>query len=373
MLKENLEIRDTVSGESTAMLPLEPIAPLPAFSNIPGLSGGGDTANNVLNPGIGVPVTATHHADPSKESVDDGTARAELLPDRTLPAIVIHNGFAVKLRTRLPSKPRDVDFELLIASVREAWNQRNTLMQQRVSTELRAQAFCRALCLGDKDEAAALYKAVLSGEEHPHACVAEPVVSAMLSANERPRAAQSLIENSLAKMVKQLPGIKFVTESKGIGLVTFAGIVGEAGDLSNYSNPGKLWKRMGLGVHTDGKRQRRVKGVNAEEAMAIGYVARRRSLMWNMGASLLRANGPLRSLYDDRKPYELAKCEAIAADPELRKHWGSQEGNYAPVKHAHDRAKRYMEKRILLYLWVAWKRERGQLANEARAEFAPLP
>lgn len=46
-------------------------------------------------------------------------------------------------------------------------------------------------------------------------------------------------------------------------------------------------------------------------------------------------SGPLRLLYDERKAYEAGRVETPA--------------------HAHNRAKRYIEKRLIRDLWRAWR------------------
>lgn len=56
--------------------------------------------------------------------------------------------------------------------------------------------------------------------------------------------------------------------------------------------------------------------------------------MWNVGACIVKAGGPLKEAYDARKVIEATKVETKA--------------------HAHNRAQRYIEKRFLRQLWRAW-------------------
>jgi hypothetical protein len=143
----------------------------------------------------------------------------------------------------------------------------------------------------------------------------------------------------LEKQAIQLPVWEaFVRGVRGCGPLGLALIVGEAHDLERYANPAKLWKRMGLAVMPDGRCQRRV--ADTEGGLAQAYAPRRRSLMHVLGDSLVKLNdGVYRAAYDERKAYELARA------PEMR-----------PIV-AHKRAMRYMEKRFLLHLWQAWRRE----------------
>jgi hypothetical protein len=120
---------------------------------------------------------------------------------------------------------------------------------------------------------------------------------------------------------------------RGFAEMSLASIVGEAGNLSNYKNPAKLWKRFGLAV-INGQRQRKVKGIDALEQ---GYNPKRRSVAWNVGECLIKSGGEdsyYRALYLERKEYEAAREKK-------------------PII-VHRRAARYMTKRFLRNLWVAW-------------------
>lgn len=144
------------------------------------------------------------------------------------------------------------------------------------------------------------------------------------------------VEKNLIREAKKLPVWTWVEQVNGAGALTLGNIIGETGDLGLYGNPAKVWKRMGLGL-VDGERQRRVK--DAEQAERHGYNPRRRALMHVVGTNFLRARtGPYRTLYDERKDYELAR--------------GITKG------HAHNRALRYIEKRFLRDLWREWTKSK---------------
>ena len=55
------------------------------------------------------------------------------------------------------------------------------------------------------------------------------------------------IEKTMEKFAGELHVAPWVLEpaQKGFGLPSLAVVVGEAGDLANYPNPGKLWARFG--------------------------------------------------------------------------------------------------------------------------------
>lgn len=150
---------------------------------------------------------------------------------------------------------------------------------------------------------------------------------------------QKPYDKAIEKLAKQLPVWAWIeSDVRGCGASMLGQIIGETGDLSNYSNPAKVWKRMGLAVMSDGKRQRRVTG---DDAIEHGYNAERRSLMYVLGDCLVKLNGEgvYRKLYDERKELELAR---LPADTKGRQGW------------AHARASRYMQKRFLVHLWERW-------------------
>jgi len=142
-------------------------------------------------------------------------------------------------------------------------------------------------------------------------------------------------EKEMVSIACGSPLAPFVWQTRGFGYLGLAQILAEAGDLSNYANPGKLWKRFGLAVF-DGKAQRR--SSDRDLAIEMGFSPRRRAVMWNIGDSLVKQGVKYRQLYLERKAYEQA------TSPGLR-----------PIQY-HRRAQRFMEKRLLRDLWSFWGR-----------------
>lgn len=173
--------------------------------------------------------------------------------------------------------------------------------------------------------------------------IAVSAAPALVHCVETTMAARKAVEKQLEKLAKSLPVYAtFTKPTKGLGAGGLALIIGETGDLSQYANPAKVWKRMGLAV-INGERQRRVAG-NADAALLHGYSSHRRQIMWNIGDSMVKVGDTYRQVYLDRKEYEKAK------DPD------------ATPMHHHRRAQRYMEKRILRDLWRAWRDLHGVAA-----------
>jgi hypothetical protein len=189
-----------------------------------------------------------------------------------------------------------------------------------------------------------------------------PVIMASVQARKPFDDIESTAEKAMAKLAAEMPVASWALPIRGFGPVSLAIIVAEAGDLANYANPGKLWKRMGLAPISKGDKTLagatwRRGGLTAADWTDAGYSMKRRSLMWNIGDALIKGNGdgPYRTLYLARKQFEREKAEAAglivapsASIPKKDAHLYMSDG------HIHRRAQRYMEKRLLRDLWNAW-------------------
>ena len=247
----------------------------------------------------------------------------------------------------------------LIDAIREQWKRRVAWHRAEKSLTLQAKAICRRLCGGCKTEAEKVFKAVHGKGEHDLANIAFAATWPLIEARNVLEVQRKAVEKQLEKMVKDLHVYEWVKATRGVGPLMLAGIVGEAGDIGSYKSVSALWKRMGLAVMPSG-RQRRIAGV---EALDHGYSPERRSLMWNIGACILKAQvrkdpedeekriglDYLGQLYLERKAYEAERVETKA--------------------HAHNRSQRYIEKRFLRQLYAAW--QRGQTLGETQVRPAP--
>ncbi len=230
-----------------------------------------------------------------------------------------------------------------IAELREQWRRRQAWHRAEKALTLQAKALCRRLAEGgDKGEADRIYKAALGKGSHPMADIALAAMFPLTEARDSVAKHRAAVEKRLVKLAKELPVAPWVEATRGVGLLSLAAIVGEAGDLGGYANPARLWKRLGLAVMPDGTRQRRIGGA---DALDHGYSPARRSVVWNIGACIVKAGGPLKEIYDARKAYEAERVETKA--------------------HAHNRAQRYTEKRFLKLLWSEWRR--GEIGHSDHA------
>ena len=143
-------------------------------------------------------------------------------------------------------------------------------------------------------------------------------------------------------MTAQLPVYDWVQSIRGCSDNALASIIGESGNLDNYDNPAKLWKRMGIGlVEHKGKHIRQAKSKTKALAELMGYSPKRRAILFVIGGNIIKARKGATGLAAELLTYyEAEKAKAIAA--------GLTRG------HAHKRAQRHMEKRFLKLLWREW-------------------
>lgn len=201
-----------------------------------------------------------------------------------------------------------------------------------------------------KKAAASVISAVLAKKKTGYDFLA-PLILQMEDGIAAPRKIADEHGKQLVRLVKQLPVSVWVAGVRGFGLMNFARIIGEAGDLSLYANPGKLWKRLGLApIESKGKNQMpstwRLKGgLTAEEWTLAGYSPRRRGISFVASECLLKLNkGEYRKRYDEAKATFKEKhpdCKDI---------------------HAHKHAMLCMVKRLILNLWVEWNSHMKKLA-----------
>ena len=223
-----------------------------------------------------------------------------------------------------------------IAMIYRTWRNRQNMVRADGKLVLQIKAICRGFADGDIKEANKLFSALKKGQGSFDLITAtEPFFQARMPLEE----SRKSFEKWLIDLAKQLPAASFVDKVKGFGHLGLAGIVGEVGDFMAYEKElDGIYKRAGLAV-IDGERQR--KHSNADMALVHGYSPSRHAVFWTIGDSLLKSQGkdenagPYRVIYDNRKEYERARVDTDG--------------------HAHNRALRYMTKRLVRDLYKEWK------------------
>lgn len=272
--------------------------------------------------------------------IQGNNALAETFPDVGHPVC----------ETRLPA----ADIGETLALIVENWRARQDFLRARMRLELQAQAVCRRYCDGDREEAAKLWAKVKKDSSHELMVWLEPYILAMVPLD----AAKHKVELKLAKLAKKLPVYDWAKGVLGFGDVSLAAVVGECAiGPGEYRTVSALWKRMGMAVF-DGQRQRKVSG---DAAIEQGYNPTRRSLMWNIGCCLIKAQ--IRSEKDEKgkkvegSEYAIGEYGQLYLDRKayLRERTASDEKPMPPFM-LHKNAQRYIEKRLLRELWKAWRR-----------------
>jgi len=227
-----------------------------------------------------------------------------------------------------------------IDQIKELWRRRQTVHRAEKSLTLQATAVCRRYVGGDKTLAQKLLIEIERGKHHGPAAMA---CASLLAAREIVEADRLPLEKELAKLASTLPVAPWVESVRGFGLASLYSIIGETGDLFNYATVSRVWKRMGMAV-IKGQRQRKVAGVGAKEQ---GFAPHRRSVVWVIAGNMIRATKPggkepYRAYYEKEKAKQFAKGITL--------------------KHADNRAKRHMTKKLLCDLWVAWHKGAAKIS-----------
>lgn len=194
----------------------------------------------------------------------------------------------------------------------------------------------------------------------------KPIILATLHGIRQLERTQKEFEKEMLAASKSLPVADWVMQpdQRGFGLLQLAIVIGECGDLSNYANPGKVWRRMGCAPWShDGKTQmgatwRGGKGgkLPSEQWELYGYSPRRRSIAYMIGEGLVKQNMKPRSdtdiesdsvnvprhSYIYRARYDQAKAKIAELHP-----------GYSP-KRCHMHGMLLATKLLLRNLWRQW-------------------
>lgn len=214
-------------------------------------------------------------------------------------------------------------------------------------------------------EAAALIKAVAeSGDDSGF----NSVIRTTLIGIDAFNALKDTFEREMVRLARRLPVAAWVQapQRRGFGLLFLAIVVGEAGDLSDYANPAKLWRRMGCAPWSFGGktlmaatwRSGKEGKLPASEWESYGYSPRRRSIAYLIGEGIVKQNTVLGGSADAYAetdsgsaaavpgPYRLRYDEAKARARELHP-------EYSDLR-CHRHAMLLATKRLLRDLWVEW-------------------
>jgi len=262
----------------------------------------------------------------------------------------------------------------LCADIRELQRQRVVNLKSRIMIENRlvatvasADGYRAGLDEEDRLKRFAAARKVIEGVrgdergETEKAIASHPLIRATLPAIAGFDAMVDGYEKAMVKLVKQLPVAAWTAkpEQRGFGLLMLAQIVGECGDLAEYANPGKLWKRMGCApIEAHGQTLmpstwRWTKpGLSAEEWEEAGYNPRRRSIAYLIGEGIVKQNGD--GPY--RRRYDFVKTKAAA-----------EHDDWKPLR-CHRHAMLLATKMLLRELWIEWTGQDHDYVWQNKAE-----
>jgi hypothetical protein len=192
--------------------------------------------------------------------------------------------------------------ELRSLQRRRAWfiKSRNMVANRLRATVAGASGYSTSMTEGQRrkamKDADETIKKVKEGMEHP----CSMLILTTLPAIEGFDDARKALEKEMLKLAKRLPAAAWVEkpEQRGFGLLFLAIVIGETGDLNNYANPAKVWRRLGCApFQSNGKtlmgatwRKGKEGKLSADEWEQFGYSPRRRSIAYLIGESIVKQN-----------------------------------------------------------------------------------
>jgi len=209
-----------------------------------------------------------------------------------------------------------------------------------------------------------LIKDVRAGKDSPFVGVVQTSDKARLPADDM----RKTCEKQMEQLVRQLPIAKWFEGDdddssgnggiRGIGALGVATIIAETGDLSNYPNVGKVWKRLGFAPY-DGfagsswKRESwRPRALSKEEWIDNPFSGQRYALIFQVGLWLRNAQWIGKSKTDDGKGKPNGFYGEVYA--KRRAHTAATHPGWSDG-HADKDAIRVMMKEFLKRLWLAWR------------------
>lgn len=184
------------------------------------------------------------------------------------------------------------------------------------------------------------------------------------------------IEAEMVEKAKALPLERFVSATAGFSWIALAVIVGEAGNLANYSTIRKLWRRLGYGMASGHESQaystwRKMGGLSAKDWEQAGYSPQRLGQIYGVVTVPLmmhKKKNKYGAVYDARR------AQTFITHPEW---YVDKDGNQKLNKdgeprsaHAKMDAERIATKALLADLRTEWCRSVIALAEESKTRMA---
>jgi hypothetical protein len=269
------------------------------------------------------------------------------------------------------------DLDVLVDTLRDHHRQRRFAMkiQQKVDRALESYVRINFTPWSPEQEAKdretqnkrvkALIKSAREGE-------AEAALISIVSMTDEGRkpsdSLRSENEKAMEKLALKLPVYPWIEGVRGAGALGLATIIAETGNLSNYPNPAKVWKRLGFAPY-DGlagsswKRATwRPRALTKEEWIENPFNGERYALMHQIAVWLVNSQWVGKAKTEDglgkpNGPYGEVYAKRRARTAETHPDWTDM--------HARMDALRITMKVFLLDLWKEWKRTANMQQREA--------
>ena len=101
------------------------------------------------------------------------------------------------------------------------------------------------------------------------------------------------LEAQLAELLEQIPEAAYLLNTKGVGLVTVAGLLAEAGDLRRFKSPKQLLKLSGLSLRENSSGKHK-----GETTISKRGRARLRKVIFNGALAAIRFNAEFRQVHE---------------------------------------------------------------------------
>ena len=169
------------------------------------------------------------------------------------------------------------------------------------------------------------------------------------------------LEKEMLELAEDLSVAEWIDEEpqRGFGLQMLSIVIGETGDLSNYENPAKVWKRLGCAPYTkDGvtlmgstwRRRNAKRGevrLEKEDWEKFGYSPRRRSIAYLIGENMVKQNGQKKDgNWTFKGPYRLRYEEGKLV-------FAERHPDYTKLR-IHNHGMLVSAKLLLKNLWLEW-------------------
>lgn len=337
---------------------------------------------------------APHSVDHTPDGTHGLPVDATSIPDAVAAVIATPNCEPPPRQEPQASLPMPDEHREIIGSIRDNWRERQGIIKAMTKLSLQAQAMLRGG--RDRDEAAKYFSAVRKDVSHKD----YPTIAPYLEAQEPLARYRNDYEKTLVQQVKKLPIYEWAKGISGLGDPSLAGIIGECSgynmetdelwSIGQMKSVSAMWKRLGLAVMGGVRQGDATAGLSKNDWVEHGYVKTRRSVVWNVGECIIKAQWRKENTvhaYGKFYGEEKARLQALnetgeyaeqaARIVERMKKAGSKPltenlaGRLTPV-HINNRAKRHMTKRLIRDLFIEWRRLDREALGLLPDSYAPL-